>query len=426
MKTNIAVFLALILAFIAPKASAQQRIPGELPVKSGFELVGRKALPTLTELEEILEKKEAKALLTGSIRVTDTNVYAPRWRLTGDRWALSFQKANLKQEQSKVVAQESLLKSPLPLVDDEYSYESMMIWAVGRSLPSGPAYGVVSNVSGGSQIHVGSLDSIEPFMVSSGETTKRHPATVVGGTPERPDVQVVFDSGKDLIARTVRNFTEENSSQGQRVVLGQGTQARWSLDGKQCVYVRELYGEGEYRDRVEGQEIVIFTRQLSAPVLVFSGEKGQILRSPIFSPDGSHVAFYLRRKGIDPVWDLYACDVRSQLNKAKRIGEYLVIDSVFEHVGPAWSGDSQSLYFFSQKKREEEYYPVQQVSRLGEPERAIQYPKTINVANDIHARSWGHGDFIVFTGIDRGPRELYFIVTSSGKKASKPSKDKEK
>lgn len=412
------VFSAILgLGIICGVSDAQELIPGELPVRSGFELVGRKNLPTLTELEDLLAKKsEGKALVTGRIKVSDTSVFAPRWNMNGKNFQLAFQKADLKQEQSKVVAQRTLLAKPKALINDEYSYESMLIWAGGKRFQAGPGYSLISNVTGSSQVHVGALGGEEPLSVSSGDTIKRHPAAFIRGTLDKPDVQVVFDSGKDLIARTIKGFSALTNEGGKRSVLAQGTQARWSPDGKQLVYVRELYGEGESRDRVDRQEIVLLTYNLSTPVIVHSGLSGQILRSPTFSPNGQFVAYYQRQKGIDPIWDLYVCDVRSQLNKPLRVGKNLVIDTVFEHVGPAWSGDSKSLYFFSQGQREEEYYPIIQCTRDGKKRRLIQYPKHINVANDIHARSWGFGDFVVFTGIDTGPRELYFLVTTGGEK----------
>ncbi|MDF1660582.1 MAG: hypothetical protein P1V97_02335 [Planctomycetota bacterium] len=410
--------LALLgLGFLCGVGEAQELLPGELPVRSGFELVGRKNLPTLSELEALLAKKsEARALVTGRIRVSDTSVVAPRWNMNGKEFQLAFQKADLKQEQSKVVAQKTLLSRPGALINDEYSYESMLIWAGGRRFKMGPGYSLVSNVTGSSQVHVGALGGEEPLSVSTGDTIKRHPSAYVRGTAENPDVQVVFDAGKDLIARSIKGFSALTNEGGKRSVLAQGTQARWSPDGKQLIYVRELYGEGEKRDRVDRQEIVLLTYRLSTPVIVHSGESGQILRSPTFSPNGQFVAYYQRQKGIDPIWDLYVCDIRSQLNKPLCIGKNLVIDTVFEHVGPAWAGDSKSLYFFSQGQREEEYYPIIQCGRDGKKRRLIQYPKHINVANDIHARSWGFGDFVVFTGIDTGPRELYFLVTTGGEK----------
>lgn len=423
MLRQLSLFLILLFLSLGSTVQAQELLPGELPVRSGFELVGREKLPTLTELEKLLAKKgEAKALVTGRIRASGTSVFAPRWNPNGREFQLAFQKADLKAEQSKVVAQKTLLTKPEALIKDEYSYESMLIWAGGRRFSAGPGFSLISNVTGSSQVHVGALGGEEPLSVTTGDSIKRHPSAFIRGSLEKPEVQVVFDAGKDLIARTIKDFSALTNESGKRAVLAQGTQARWSPDGKQLVYIRELYGEGEARDRVDRQEIVLLTYKLSTPVIVHSGESGQILRSPTFSPNGQFVAYYQRQKGVDPIWDLYVCDVRSQLNKPLKIGKNLVIDTVFEHVGPAWSGDSKSLYFFSQSQREEEYYPIIQCQRDGKKRRLIQYPKHINVANDLHARSWGFGDFVVFTGIDTGPRELYFVVTTGGEKKKPASK----
>jgi Tol biopolymer transport system component len=189
-----------------------------------------------------------------------------------------------------------------------------------------------------------------------------------------------------------------------------GTQASWSRKGDRLVYLREIYGEGERRDQVERQEVVMLAYKLTTPVIVYSPEKGQILRSPVFSPDGTHVAFFLRRKGTDPIWDLYVRDVRSQLNDAIVLAKNVVIEGIFEHVGPAWSSDSQVVYGFTQTDREEEYYPLQWWHRSGKDKGRYDYPKKINVANDLHCRTWAEGDLVTFTGIDRGPREVYVAV----------------
>jgi hypothetical protein len=429
LKSSCHFSLAVIILLWPSLVFSQSRQAGELAVQSGFDLVGRKKLPTLSELEALLTKEnKLRGLITGRIKVPGTSVYAPRWSRSKEKFGLAFQQADLKKEQSKVVIQPGLQIAPRALINDEFSYESMLIWAVGASLEKGPGFGVVSNVTGSSQVHVGSLDGGEPIAISDSDSTKRHPATAISKSADGTRVQVVYDAGKDLVARTIQKFPLLNPKEDKRLVLSQGTQARWSLKGQQLIYIRELYGDGENRDQVERQEVVILTYQLSAPIVVYAGEKGQILRSPIFSPDCTHVAFYARRKGVDPIWDLYVCDIRSQLNKPVLIGQDLVINTVFEHVGPAWSGDSKSLYYFSNKDREEEYYPILRVSRDGKARQKIQYQKHINVANDIHARSWRRGDFIVFTGIDRGPRELYFIVMPKARtspiKAGKKEREK--
>lgn len=423
--------VALLLACVCTPVWAQAKLePGELPVRTGLDLINKRRLPTLAELEAKLDGKRDKPLVVFRLSAKNKQVHAPRWCQQGQGFLLAFQQ-DVKKDQSKAVLQQGWLKAPKPVLDDEYSFENMFLWALGDQWKKGYCYGVVSNISGTPQIHFGSHRwTNEPLRMTAGTEAKRHPAIQVKAHKNRVSAQVVFDAGKELAVVDVKDVSlraDQDKDAGKRQLLGNGTQARWSPNGKQLAYVREIYGEGEFKDKVIKQEITVLTYQLTAPVVVHSTDKGQLLRSPEWSKDGSHLAYYLRQAGTDPVWDLYLCDVRSQLNKPKRVGKHVVIETVHNHVGPAWSADGQRLYFFSQNHREEEYYPVQWIQRDGKARGQVHYPKQINVANGLNVRSWGDGDLVAFTAIDRGPHELYvMILPRTSKKPDSETKSSKK
>lgn len=413
------VFLSVALAVLATSlprlASAQDEPPlqkGELPVRSGLDLLRRDRFPDLAELEALLDGKRDRPLFVFRIKTPSSNVYAPTWSPLDSLRGLGFQRSDLEKEQGKLFLKDRMTAPIRPFIDDEYSYEETLLWAVGEEARR-PLYGLISNVTGSPQVHIGALGGPEAIRISSGKKAKRHAVLALAPATEDAPFKLVFDAGRDLVSLRLKSVSADQAEDeriASRKVLGRGTQARWDPAGARLAYVRELYGEGEQRDQVLRQEIVLLTYRLTNPQIIHSGAPGEVLRSPTWSPDGRFLAFFLRRKGVDPIWDLYVRDVRSQLNETRVLAKNVVIQSLFEHIGPAWSSDGARLYFFSQDRRREEYYPLQWRSADGKRSGEYQYPSQINVANDLQVGRWRGGDAVAFTGIDRGPRELFVAV----------------
>lgn len=403
-------------------------LEGELPVRAAPDLVGRRRFPSLRELEAIIDGDRRRPLFVLRVAKKNANISAPRWSGIKNHAGLAFRSDGLDAEQGKVSLQAAFGAETKPIINDEFSYESLFYWGLGEQVAGKPTFALVSNVSGSSQIHVGVVGGPEPLPVTGGEETKRHPGLFVKTDGDALLWRLAFDAGREL---AVLDFPElkpglPDRDKRMRRVLGRGTQPRWSPGGDRLAFIREIYGKGDERDKVVRQEVVMLTFKLSNPVLVHSGEPGQILRSPEWSPDGKRLAFFLRREGVDPIWDLYECDVSSRLNQATRVAGQIVVNAVREHLGPAWSADSRRLYYFSQTVREEEYYPLLSKDVVTGKLGKLSYPRAINVANDVASRGWADGDIVAFTGIDRGPRELYIAVLPSPKPKSGAAGDKGK
>lgn len=131
--------------------------------------------------------------------------------------------------------------------------------------------------------------------------------------------------------------------------------------------------------KTRGQDIVVIedVKNPKGSTRDITDWKGDEIR-PHWSPDGSLIAFYSNEKSKnDKVFDLWV--IRADGSDAKLLAKDVIVD---DHKGPAWSGDSETIFFVTRDY--ERSNPIMWVSADGKKKGTVTSETLINSDLDAY------------------------------------------
>lgn len=381
-----------ISSFVLPLSARAQDadlLPGELPITLGRELIGASRLPTLREIERAVREPETRPVAVFRLHGDRHNHYAPAW--SEDGRSLVALRADIDARTCKILLFPELHQpEPLTLYEDTSSYEHMPSWSSG----SATRLAFSSNRGGDQQeqIHLWEPSAV-PLAITTGPGSKVLPQ--LRGTGEQ----------SQLLFRRVDQFellplAADRSRAPRGQTLGEADEMRLSPGGEKLAVIRSKTGEGA------SQELLVRERATSREVRLVS-ESGRLLRSPRWSPDGRWLAFWSRTKeGRD--WELWTVNV-SRDQPAERRASGVRVQEDFRHVGPAWSSDSQRVWFTA-IQAEQSHYPLEWLSPDGSRRGQVEYARSLTTAIDVSSCPSSPTPALAFSAVERRSLELFVVL----------------
>lgn len=363
-------------------------LPGELPITLGRPLVGASRLPTLLEIEQSVRQAEVRPLVLFRLHGERHNHYAPAW--SADGRSLVCLRADIDERTCKVLVYPTLNQElPVALYDDSLTYEHMPAWSSGsRSML---AFSSNRGPDREENIHIWEPGS-EPRAVTSGPGSKVLP-------------QLQTDSGvPQLLFRRVSEFELISiPASGQAAAprsLGTADEARLSPKGDSVAVI----SAGEAASRGQALSVRNVTTQRSLRLM---SEPGRLLRNPVWSPDGRWIAFWSRGTG-SLEWELWSAGADGQ-SGPRRLRTGVRVQEDFRHVGPAWSPDSQRIWF-TLSRGDQSYYPLHWSSPDGSAQSQLDYDRSLATALDLTCCPHPDAAALAFVAVAERSLDVYVML----------------
>lgn len=370
-------------------AQDTELLPGELPITLGRELIGATRLPTLREIERAVRDPDVRPVALFRLHGDRHNHYAPAW--SEDGRSLVALRAEIDARTCKIILFPELHQTePLTLYDNTASYEHMPSWNTGQATRL--AFSSNRGDDQQEQIHLW-VPSVAPFPVTTGSGSKVLPQLRITGGQS----QILFRRvGQFELLPLVANRSGTPRGQG----LGEADEMRLSPNAEKLAVIRSTSGEGS------SQELLVRERTTSREIRLVT-ESGRLLRSPRWSPDGRWLAFWSRSKeGRD--WELWTVNV-AQDQPAERRAVGVRVQEDFRHVGPAWSSDSQWVWFTA-AQGEQSHYPLQWLSPDGSRRGQVEYARSLTTAIDVSSCPSSPTPALSFSAVERRSLELFVML----------------
>lgn len=410
---------ALLLSLLvgAPSAHAQRQVlrEGELKIEFPRELIGYRhagevvtpsRFPSIAELEQRLARDETQAVLFFKLYEDEHNHYAPKFA-PGAGTELGFLRADVNRRTSKIrllplgAGRARTLMDKYPdSYDYMYEYAPAYPWLKGQPLA---AFASQAETSGDMNLYL-AAGAQRPVRVTRGRDITKHPSF------HPTAAQLLFEARGRVhlleFPATLAELGRLTSPPGTRV-LSAGAQPQWSPDGRSFAYCREV-------GRIAGRptfEVSVRSHPFGRERRMYRGKSTDIIRNPVWSPDGKYVAFY-RRSGEAFGWELHVAEVAT--SKVTKLADKVVVENHFDDVDPAWAPASESgaprLYFFSTQDSEEGYYRIHWVDVTGK-RGVVDYSDEFTTANDLALpRSAEALPQVAFVAIERLSQGVYVVV----------------
>jgi len=393
MRSRLLAAVAILLLAAGPgAATAADLLPGEFaPIDVGRRLVEPKAFPTIRELREAVRRPEIRTVLVFKLFSSGDNLHLPAW--SGDGQRLAFQRSDLAGKSSTLLAFWSLAQpQPAPVADQPGAYQYMFRWAVDG--PGGYAFVRIDPGSGSSRVYV-AHDTEEPACKTPDPARRELPALYRGadGTWRlvyREDGQLVHQAWND------------RGPVQRPLALARGTSPRWPRDGYRLLYARERPGAA-----APVYDVVVRDLRTEAELLL-PCDAGSV-RSPTWSPDEKHVAFYVRELGEGKPWRIRVCPVEDQ-GPAITLGSDVVVNLNFESEGPAWEPSGRRVWFFSHQHRRAAYYPMIAADVASGQLTVVDYPARLTTPNDLAIHPATAVPEIALVAHDGLPQDLFILL----------------
>ena len=374
-------------------AMAADLLPGEFaPIELGRRLVEPKTFPTIRELREAVRRPEIRTVLVFKLFSSGDNLHLPAW--SGDGQRLALQRSDLAGKSSILLVFWSMAQpQPALVADQPGAYQYMFRWAVNG--PGGYGFVRIDPGSASSRVYV-AADTEEP-VCKTPDTARR----------ELPALYRRADGIWRLVYREDGQLVHQAWNGGGPVerplALGRGTSPRWSRDGYRLLFARERPGGGT----APAYDVVVRNLQTETDLVLPCGESA--VRSPTWSPDEKHVAFYVRQPGEGKPWRIRVCPVEGRA-PAITLGGDVVVNLNFESGGPAWEPSGRRVWFFSHEHRRQAYYPMIAADVASGQLAVVDYPARSTTPNDLAMHPTTAVPEIALVAHDGLPQDLFILL----------------
>lgn len=325
-------------------------------------------LPDLTTLDRLINSENSEPILFIELVRDEDDRFAPLYSPDGKR--LAFVRADIERKSSKIEILENLATGAVRTVlPEEESYDYMFAWRHGY--PSLTDFCFASTA--------GPEQTMNLFLATSNLKTTRLTNTRL--LKKHPDFRVTAQGAHQLLYEMeglvmLLEF-DDVQRPGEPRQLAEGSFPAWSPDGKRYASIKTTANAA-------GTHYSLVLRQISGAEEVVILPQLRPLMSPTWSPDGAWLAFYMagQAKGR---YDLMT--VSTAGGPSRLIAQEVVVETNFDHTGPAWSRDSKQIFFFALKSQEgvvaveESYYRLlSRENREGAPLQAFDYDRRYTTA----------------------------------------------
>lgn len=384
--------LCALLAAGCPTAFAQPLLKGEFGnIDLGRPLVEPNRIPTLSELRQAVRKSEIEAVLMFKLHGDGGNYYLPVWSSDGQRLAL--QRSDIQARSSKLLVFQALSQAAPTLIDEaSTAYDS----AFRFSVPSGAAFVFTRIETTGDQTQVYfSPDGAPPTAKTSGQRRHALPALY-----ERTDGiwRLIYEADGQLMHQAWNAAGPVEAP----VPLARGTWPSWHHDGTRLLFARERTRAGP----TAAYDIVVRHLQKETDV-VLTADPSATVRSPSWSPDGEHAAFYARPAGENKPWQIHAGSANG--GNGRDLGQDVVVNSDFSSAGPSWEPLGRRVWFFSHAQRRKAYYPLVAADIESGQTTLVNYPERCTVPNDLALNPACEVPELAFVAHDGRPQDLFVL-----------------
>jgi len=309
-------------------------------IELGRALVEPGRFPTIRELREIVARPEMSAALMLKLYGDENNHHVPVWSSDGQR--LAFQRTTRGSDASKLLVYSAMSdEQPTLLSQAPDAYDVMFRWGINS--PASYVFARVDAARQGTQIFFSPAG--DPPQARTEQGQSQYPSLF-----ERTDGVrwLAFERDGQIIHQAWSGPDKEEQ------IVARGTSPCWSRDGKWLLMARE---SKEGKSLASYQVVVRSVSAKAAKEVVLPTPAGVFVRSPTWSPPERHVACYIRDPGDSAPWRILVCPVVEGA-AGKTVASDVVVNPSFRSEGPSWEPSGKRIWFFSQRERRQEYFPL--------------------------------------------------------------------
>jgi Tol biopolymer transport system component len=209
---------------------------------------------------------------------------------------------------------------------------------------------------------------------------------------------LVYEQDGQLVQQAWRGDQAVESA----LPITRGTSPRWDRDGRRIVMERELQGAiGS-----GGYEVAV--RDLRGGDIVFPALAGETIRSPVWSPDETHVGWFSRTGGETAPWEIRLASL-AEPDRPRTIARDVVVNRDFKTEGPSWEPSGRRVWFFSHGHRHQAYYPILAAGITTNEMILVNYPQRCTTPNDLAVNPVTGIPEIAFVAHSGTSQDLYIV-----------------
>jgi hypothetical protein len=349
--------------------------------------------PTVEELRAAVRKPEMSVVLMLRIFGNRENHHLPIF--SDDGRCLAFQEGDLQGKSSKVLLYATLGQAEPKLLSDEpKAYDYMFRWAMNQ--PGSFAFVRISPGKSDTQIYFSRDPEEKPERKTPGEGRHVYPALY-----RRTDGvwRLVYEQDGNIMHQA----WNDKGPIDQPLLIARGTSPRWSRDGYRLLMAREQPRQGN----VPAFQMVVRNLRNESEVALPSAP-GELVRSPSWSADERHAAFFVREGGEGKPWRVRVCPVAENAT-GRTLGDDVVVNVSFESEGPAWEPGGRRVWFFSNAQRRQAYYPLVAADVQSGALTLVDYPRQCTTPNDLTINPDNAAPEMAFVGHAGLPQDVFLV-----------------